>query len=221
MIIEKEANGIRYLETGAMSETALAEKTSVKTQIAKKPLLIYLHGAGERGEKLSQILVHGPLKEIERLDILQEFIIIAPQCGEGKTWWDYSEKLYQWISAYIKRADVDSQRVYLTGNSMGGFGTWALSMAHAELFAAVLPICGGGLAWNAATLANIPVWAFHCVGDDVVKCQNTIEMVDAVKRFSKTEVKITIYPDISHDAWTQTYQNREVYEWLLSKRKIL
>ena len=209
-MIEKEEYGIRYMEEGALP--AIAKE--------KKPLLIYLHGAGERGETLSKVCVHGPLKEIGRLDILKEFIIVAPQCGEGQTWWDYSERLYQWISAYVKRPDVNSERVYLTGNSMGGFGTWALSMAHSELFAAILPICGGGLAWNTATLENVPVWAFHCVGDDVVKCQNTIEMIDGVKRSSKTEVKITIYPEISHDAWTKTYANPEIYAWLLQKKKI-
>ena len=102
---------------------------------------------------------------------------------------------------------------------MGGYGTWALAMAHPEFFAAIVPICGGGFAWNAGMLANVPVWAFHCVGDDAVKCQETINMVEMVKCYSKTEVKITIYPEMSHDAWTKTYQNKEVYEWLLSKRK--
>ena len=205
---ENQAFGIRYLEEIATKNTS-----------EKKPLLIYLHGAGERGTTLSQVLTHGPLKERDSLEILKEFIILAPQCEEGKTWWDYAERLYQWASDYIKRADVDENRVYLTGNSMGGYGTWALSMAHPKLFAAIVPICGGGLAWNAAMLQNTPVWAFHCVGDEVVKCQETINMVEAVKRHSKTDVKITIYPEISHDAWTQTYKNEAVYSWLLNQRK--
>lgn len=207
-MLEKEKFGIRYLEQKA---TAGGE--------GKKPLLIYLHGAGERGMNLPLVLTHGPLKESQCMDELKTFTMLSPQCEEGKTWWDYAESLYQWLSDYIQREDVDENRVYLTGNSMGGYGTWALAMAHPELFAAIVPICGGGLAWNAAMLKDVPVWAFHCVGDDLVKCQETINMVDGVKRYSNTEVKITIYPEISHDAWTKTYQNKEVYAWLLSKHK--
>ena len=206
-IMEKEMYGIRYAEAGVDASK-------------KKPLLIYLHGAGERGVDLDKVYVHGPLKEKDNIEIIKEFVLVAPQCGDGKTWWDYAERLYQWLSEYVKNEYVDETRVYLTGNSMGGYGTWALSMAHPELFAAIVPVCGGGLAWNAGMLENTPVWAFHCVGDDLVKCQETITMVDAVKRYSKSEVKITIYPEISHDAWTKTYQNTALYEWLLSKQKI-
>lgn len=124
-----------------------------------------------------------------------------------------------WLLWYIEQPFVDKKRIYLTGNSMGGYGTWALSMAHPELFAAIVPICGGGLSWNARMLKDIPVWAFHCVGDTTVPCQNTIEMVESVKKYSEQDVKITIYPKCSHDAWTETYQNQEVYNWLLEQKK--
>ena len=102
---------------------------------------------------------------------------------------------------------------------MGGYGTWALAMSHSELFAAIIPICGGGCSWNAETLKDINVWAFHCVGDGVVPCSETIDMVAQVKRYSVKDVKITIYPKNIHDAWTETYQNQDVYNWLLSCSK--
>ena len=208
MLTEKSYNKIRYLEY---------IPTGIKQE--KRALMIYLHGAGERGENLSKINKHGPIKEMLAGKVESDFIVLAPQCSEGKTWWDYAESLYEWLVEYIKQPFVDEHKVYLTGNSMGGYGTWALSMAHPELFAAILPICGGGLSWNAGMLQNVNVWAFHCVGDSVVPCQNTIEMVENVKKYSERDVKITIYPECSHDAWTKTYQTQEIYDWLLGIKK--
>ena len=204
---QREYQGIRFLEFYP------------KQKDEKMPVIIYLHGAGERGNDLEKVNVHGPMKEALAGKVRLNCIVLAPQCGEGKTWWDYAERLYNWISWYIEQPFVDKSRIYLTGNSMGGYGTWALSMAHPELFAAIVPVCGGGLSWNAGMLKNTPVWAFHCVGDGLVPCHNTIEMVESVKKYSESEVKITIYPQCSHDAWTETYQNQEVYNWLLSKKK--
>ena len=204
----KEYQGIRYLELFP------------KKQKDRSPLLIYLHGAGERGVDLPKVNTHGPIKEIVSGKVSAEnLIVIAPQCEERKTWWDYAESFYNWLLWYIEQSFVDKSRIYLTGNSMGGYGTWAFAMSHPELFAAIVPICGGGLSWNAGMLKNTPVWAFHCVGDTIVSCQNTIEMVEGVKRYSQEDVKITIYPTCSHDAWTETYQNQEVYAWLLSQIK--
>ena len=208
MLNKKVEKNIRYLEY--IPEQQIQEKM---------PLIIYLHGAGERGTNIEKLNVHGPIKEMLAGKVTSNFVVIAPQCEERKTWWDYAESLYEWILGYIKQPFIDKNRVYLTGNSMGGYGTWALAMAHPELFAAIVPICGGGLSWNASMLKDMPVWAFHCVGDTVVPCQNTIEMVENVKKYSEQEVKITIYPQCSHNAWTETYQNQEVYNWLLKHKK--
>lgn len=205
---QREYQGIRFLEL------------FTKNKKDKCPVLIYLHGAGERGVDLQKINTHGPIKELMNENVsAQNLIVLAPQCEENKTWWDYSERLYNWLLWYIEQPFVDKKRVYLTGNSMGGYGTWALSMAHSELFAAIVPICGGGLSWNAGMLKNIPVWAFHCVGDKTVPCSETIDMIAKVKEYSSKDVRITIYPLCSHDAWTMTYQNQEVYNWLLANEK--
>jgi predicted peptidase len=208
MLNKREYNEIRFFEY-------IPEVENIKTM----PLIVYLHGAGERGTDIEKLNTHGPIKEMLAGKVKSNFIVIAPQCEEIKTWWDYAEILYKWISEYIKQPFVDKKRVYLTGNSMGGYGTWSLAMAHPELFAAIVPICGGGFSWNAAMLKNTPVWAFHCVNDGVVPCWATIDMVEHVKQYAESEVKLTIYPENSHDAWTSTYQNQEVYDWLLKLKK--
>ena len=208
MLNKREYNEIRFFEY-------IPEVENIKTM----PLIVYLHGAGERGTDIEKLNTHGPIKEMLAGKVKSNFIVIAPQCEEIKTWWDYAEILYKWILEYIKQPFVDKKRVYLTGNSMGGYGTWSLAMAHPELFAAIIPICGGGFSWNAAMLKNTPGWAFHCVNDDAVPCLATIDMVEHVKRYTEAEVKLTIYPENSHDAWTSTYQNQEVYDWLLKLKK--
>ena len=208
MKVEKEYNGMRYLEY-----------IPDKQKGEKLPLLIYLHGAGERGDDLGKVVVHGPLKEIVAGNIRDDFMIISPQCEMDKTWWDYSERLYVLVKSYIKNPFVDSSKVYLTGNSMGGYGTWAFAMAHPEMFAAIIPICGGGMPWNAFMLQELPVWAFHCIGDEVVSYTATLDMVRPLQFGTKKEVKFTVYPGCSHDAWTETYKNQEVYDWLLQYSK--
>lgn len=204
----KEYKGIRYLELFP------------KKQKEKSPVLIYLHGAGERGVDLQKVNTHGPIKELLSEKVSAEnLIVIAPQCEEKKTWWDYAERLYNWLLWYIEQPFIDKSRIYLTGNSMGGYGTWALAMAHPELFAAVIPICGGGLSWNAVALKDTPIWAFHCVNDDIVPCFATIDMVERLKRCTQSEVKLTVYVENAHDAWTTTYRNQDVYDWLLSQKR--
>ena len=101
------------------------------------------------------------------------------------------------------------------GNSMGGYGTWQLAMGIPELIAAIVPMCGGGMYWNAPRLINVPIWAIHGGKDNVVFTEESQKMVDAVNN-SGGNAKLTIYPDHYHDVWTDTYNNREVFEWLLS-----
>lgn len=205
----KEINGLRYLFY-----------TPEDFDNRKKyPVLLYLHGAGERGYGDAALLkTHGPMREVDNGRALP-FVIVYPQCEPNKTWFDYGERLSALAQACADLPYADKARVYLTGNSMGGFGTWALAMARPDLFAAIVPVCGGGMPWNTYMLENIPIWAFHCVGDPVVGVYETQKMVEAVRRITKTEVLETIYPSDSHDAWTETYADPKVYEWLLRKKK--
>ncbi|MEE4117289.1 MAG: prolyl oligopeptidase family serine peptidase [Marinilabiliaceae bacterium] len=179
------------------------------------PLLIFLHGAGERGNKLDLVKFHGPPKLAEEGEDFP-FIIISPQVPE-RSWW--KPALVQLlVEKIVAEYNVDIKRIYLTGLSMGGFGTWDTAMRFPELFAAIAPICGGGDTTMIANLKNVPVWNFHGAKDDVVPLERSEVMVNALKR-AGGKVIFTVYPDANHDSWTETYNNPELYKWFLSHSK--
>lgn len=182
----------------------------------KYPLLIHLHGTGCRGNDLILLKQAGPLFEIENGRKIP-FIIVAPQC-KADTWFDVMEQLVFYISNIIKQEDVDSDRVYLSGVSMGGYACWTVAMMHPEWFAAIVPVCGGGMYWNAEKLKDIPVWAFHGEEDDVIFVQESINMINAVNNAGGS-AKLTIYPNIKHDSWKQAFGNDEIYNWLLKQKR--
>jgi predicted peptidase len=187
------------------------------------PLMLFLHGAGERGSDLSRVKIHGPAKRAEK-DADFPFIVVSPQCPAGEVW--ESAPLLHLLDRVIKDHNVDGDRVYLTGLSMGGYGSWALAVQHPERFAAVAPICGGGQpirVWLAEDLRKerlkrLPVWAFHGAKDPVVPLEESERMVDAFKRIGADNVKLTVYPEANHDSWTETYANPDFFEWMLSHR---
>lgn len=179
------------------------------------PLLIFLHGAGERGNKLDLVKFHGPPKLAEAGEDFP-FIIISPQVPE-RSWW--KPALVQLlVEKIVAEYNVDIKRIYLTGLSMGGFGTWDTAMRFPELFAAIAPICGGGDTTMIANLKNVPVWNFHGAKDDVVPLERSEVMVNALKR-AGGKVLFTVYPEANHDSWTETYNNPELYKWFLSHSK--
>ena len=175
------------------------------------PLLLFLHGAGERGDSLGLVKKHGPPKILENKNM--PFIVVSPQCPKGE-WWNV-ELLNGLVEEIIAGYNVDKQKVYLTGLSMGGYGTWALSIAYPEKFAAIAPICGGGDTTKVHKIKDIPTWVFHGAKDNVVPYERSIKMIEALKK-AGGEVKFTLYPDAKHDSWTKTYDNPELYEWFLS-----
>lgn len=178
-------------------------------------VIIFLHGAGERGVDLSWVRVHGPWKSLAQHPEL-ECILVAPQC-DPESWWQAND-IDDLVDEVLAKYRVDPDRVYLTGLSMGGFGTWAETTAHPERFAAVAPICGGGDPKQVARMKQVPTWVFHGAKDSVVPLSMSQEMVDALKAAGGT-VRFTIYPDADHDSWTETYSNPEFYEWLLGQRR--
>ncbi len=188
------------------------------------PLILFLHGAGERGTNIWLVAKHGPPKLVTAKPELP-FIIASPQCPSGQTW--SNDTVLALLDELLAKHRIDPERVYLTGLSMGGYGTWSLAAAAPERFAAVVPICGGGdpikllLAdpRRAEALKNLPVWAFHGAKDPVVKLEESERMVDALKRFGCREVQLTVYPEAGHDAWTETYENPKLYAWLLAHRR--
>jgi predicted peptidase len=179
------------------------------------PLVMFLHGAGERGDNLDRVKVHGPPKLIDRGRDFP-FIVISPQCPKNQ-WWP-TAKLFALLDDVSQKHTVDKDRVYLTGLSMGGFGTWAMACEQPNRFAAIIPICGGGDPKKAAQIRHIPTWVFHGGKDGVVPISRSQDMVDAL-RAAGGEPKLTIYPNRGHDSWTPTYANDAVYEWMLKQRR--
>jgi pimeloyl-ACP methyl ester carboxylesterase len=172
------------------------------------PLLLFLHGARQQGEKV------GPPKLIEQGKAFP-FIVAAPQCPLQHWEADFLDSV---LNDVTKRYRIDEDRIYVTGLSMGGFGTWTLALAYPNRFAAIAPIAGGGEPEKVELIKHLPVWVFHGAKDDSVPIERAQEMVDALKKVGGN-VKFTIYPEAGHDVWNGTYNNPELYEWFLKYQK--
>ncbi|MEI8374077.1 MAG: prolyl oligopeptidase family serine peptidase [Planctomycetota bacterium] len=179
------------------------------------PVMLFLHGAGERGDNLDIVKKHGPPKLI---DGGKQFplIVVSPQCPNGQNWEPF--KLSLLIDEITEKYKVDQDRIYVTGLSMGGYGTWALAAHSPNRFAAIVPICGGGDPSRAKKIAHIPTWVFHGGKDTVVPFANSQKMVDTLEK-NGGNVKFTIYPEAGHDSWTEAYDTPELYEWLLHQKR--
>jgi predicted peptidase len=188
------------------------------------PLLLFLHGAGERGTDLALVAKHGPPKLVAR-KMEFPFVIVSPQCPAGRIWDD--DALLALLDQAIARYRIDARRVYLTGLSMGGYGTWSLGLKYPERFAAIAPVCGGGsgadvLLAGAATaraLRSLAVWAFHGARDTVVPVTESKVMASALRKAGCRRVRLTVYPDAEHDSYTRTYNRPELYQWFLCHRR--
>jgi predicted peptidase len=184
-------------------------------QQASWPLMLFLHGAGERGADLELVKKHGPPKLIAEGKAFP-FMVVSPQCPKDR-WWEPIE-LVALLDEIGRTHKVDADRVYVTGLSMGGFGTWRLAAFAPQRLAAIAPICGGGEAYWASQFPHLPVWAFHGAKDFGVPVERSQSMIDALKKLGANP-KLTIYPDAGHDSWTETYNNPEFYAWLLEQKR--
>lgn len=183
----------------------------------KLPLMIQLHGAGERGDgsDLSLVDVHGFSKVIK--DGEYECLFIMPQCPRDSFWAARVESIDKFIEQIKSEYDIDEDKIYLTGLSMGGYGTWFTAMAYPDKFAAIAPICGGGMAWNAKTL-TMPVRVFHGVEDNAVSVTQSDEMVAAIRK-REGDVTYTRMEGVGHNVWEYAY-NDELYNWFMSKKRV-
>lgn len=188
----------------------------------KWPLVLFLHGAGERGSNLQRVAVHGPPKLVSQGRQFP-FILVSPQCPEGRVWDEAA--LIGLLDSIQSHHRVDPTRVYVTGLSMGGYGTWLLAQKHPGRFAAVAPVCGGGdriralLPAQVESLKTLGVWAFHGAKDNVVPLSESERMVEAFKRIGVQDIQLTVYPEANHDSWTASYENPALYEWLLKHHR--
>jgi len=182
------------------------------------PLILFLHGAGQRGDDLELVKLHGIPNIVEQRDDFP-FIAISPQCPVDSWWSSHIAALDALLGEVIATYFVDTDRLYLTGLSMGGYGTWHLAAVYPRRFAALAPICGGG-PWflgfpeRACVLKDVPIWVFHGAKDPVVPLEESENMVNVLTACGG-DVRFTVYPDAEHDSWTETYDNQELYEWFL------
>lgn len=204
------------------SSTAPATKLKYLTALPKEydkqaqwPVLLFLHGSGERGDNLEVVKKHGPPKLVAAGKDFP-FIVISPQCPTGTSW--EPDELVTLLDEVARKHKVDADRVYVTGLSMGGFGTWKLAAHAPERIAAIAPICGGGDPATVKRFAHLPCWCFHGAKDKGVPLERSQVMIDALKKEGGTP-KLTVYPDAGHDAWTETYDNPEFYKWLLEQKR--
>ncbi|NOX98584.1 MAG: prolyl oligopeptidase family serine peptidase [Verrucomicrobia bacterium] len=186
-----------------------------KDPAKKWPLVIFLHGSGERGSDINKVKMHGPPMLVDKGKKFP-FILISPQCPTD-SWWSY-EPLMEMIEDAEKRYQVDPKRIILTGLSMGGYGTWELAAHYPKKFAALVPLCGGGIPYMTRRFKDTPVWAFHGAKDGGVPIHESQRMVDALKKNGSTKVKFTIYPEAGHNCWTEAYNTETLYTWMLEQK---
>ncbi len=161
---------------------------------------------------------HGFMKHVRESGAEYPFIFVAPQCPDEKYWGCYTESLLAFLDDICRTLPVDPDRVYLTGLSMGGTGTWMLAMAAPERFAAIAPICGSGIVWYGQMLKDVPILVYHGDCDDIVPIQSSMEMITSVNR-SGGNASIKVLQGVKHNAWDAAYEGDELYTWLLSHKR--
>ncbi len=215
-IAQTQENGI--LKTKIIQKKELNYVLYVPKKIKEtKPLIVFLHGSGEKGNDIEKVKVHGPFKYLKTNEI--DAYVVAPQCPENEYW--NSEVLFDLIEKIKKENNIDPNRVYLTGLSMGAWGAWNLAFAHPETFAALVPIAGFvdriPMIEN-CKLKDVPIRIFHGLLDDVVDVNYSITIYKRLQKCNPN-IELTIFDDANHDSWTRVYDDPKIYEWMLKQKK--
>lgn len=185
------------------------------------PLVIFLHGAGERGTDLERVKMHGLTKMVEAGKEFP-FILAAPQCPSESFWDRQLDELDSLLAELLRTYSINTEQIYLTGLSMGGYGTWHWAERRPHAFAAIVPICGGampmlGFPERIKKISHVPVWTFHGADDEVVPLSNSQELVDVLREHNGN-VRFTVYEGVGHDSWIRAYQEPELIPWLLKQK---
>jgi predicted peptidase len=199
----------------------------------KWPLILFLHGAGERGGNMELVKNHGVPKIVDNPEEFP-FIVVSPQCPADSYWVNELESLSALLDEIVKEYPIDPARIYLTGLSMGGIGAWHLAIANPKRFAAIAPVCGAlsipefrreelqitnnvnQLLVGLKRLKDLPVWAFHGDQDDIVPIEAAQKVIQSLKKQGGS-AKLTVYKGVGHDSWTETYENEHLYIWFLNQ----
>ncbi len=178
------------------------------------PLVIFLHGAGTRGDDISRLQDNGCVKNLLKRQNERGYILLAPLCTQGN-WYAWMPSLVRLTEAWREMPYIDKTRVHLTGNSMGGYGTWALATLHPFWFASAMPICGGGIPGFAMNLVKLPIRAFHGLRDTTVDPIESLQMAKAVNTRGG-HAELILFPELEHNCWDAVYSDESNYDWLLS-----
>ncbi|MBQ2253635.1 MAG: prolyl oligopeptidase family serine peptidase, partial [Clostridia bacterium] len=171
----------------------------------------------ERVQDPHQAMFHGYMKYVREQGKEYPFIFIAPQCIGNAYWGSYTESLSAFLDYILETYAVDRRRVYLTGLSMGGTGTWMFAMARPNTFAAIMPVCGSGIYWNVANLLKTPIYMVHGDCDTCVPISCSVEMLTSINSRGGN-AKLKICYGVGHDAWNYAYTDDSLLEWMLSQR---
>ena len=186
---------------------------------AALPMILFLHGAGERGNgttELEKATDAALSKHLKNGTLSVNAIVLCPQCPSNMVWNQFVYLIKELCDKVASEYGVDTNRISVTGLSMGGFGTWEIGMTFPGAFAALAPICGGGMAWRTPALKGKPIWAFHGNKDNVVNISNSIDMVTEARK-NGANVKFTIFDGVDHNSWDPAYLDTKVLDWLISK----
>lgn len=181
------------------------------------PLIVFLHGAGERGDDIEKLKIYCVPKLFTKNQEHKGIraYTLSPQCPHNTTWIDYKKELKALIEDIADSNQVDKANISLCGISMGGFGTWEMALTYPEMFSKIAPLCGGGMNWRAWAL-SMPIRVFHGRLDDVVPLSQSEAMVNSAKAQGKN-VEFTIYDDLSHNCWDRAFEETDLIEWLVTK----
>lgn len=184
------------------------------------PMIVFLHGAGERGNDLEKIKAHGIPKLFSKDENYEGIraITISPQCPEERTWYDFKWDVISLIDEVADKYNVDKSKISLCGISMGGFGTWEIALQVPEKLFKIAPVCGGGMSWRAWYLRNTPIRVYHGGLDNIVPLCMSEVMVNAIRE-QGGNVEFTIYEDLYHDCWTRAFEQTDLIAWLAGLEK--
>jgi predicted peptidase len=180
----------------------------------KYPLVIFLHGAGFRGDTTARLRTNSSMNNLMKRQTERGYVLISPLCKRG-TWNEWMMPLIHLVETYRECSYIDETHVHLTGYSMGGYGTWTLASLYPNWFASAMPICGGGVGGLAMNLVNLPIRAFHGLRDKIVDPIESLQMAKAVNLHGG-HAELILFPELEHNVWDAVYTDEKNYDWLLS-----
>ncbi|MBQ7052307.1 MAG: phospholipase [Clostridia bacterium] len=178
------------------------------------PLVIFLHGAGARGKTMERLRKTSSVQNLLKRQDTRGYILLAPFCKRGD-WNEWMAMLIRLVEVYREIPYIDETRIHLTGNSMGGYGTWTLATLYPYWFASVMPICGGGISGFAKNLVGLPIRAFHGLRDKNIDPIESLQMAKAVNLFGG-HAELILFPELEHNCWDAVYSDEKNYDWLFS-----